>query len=94
MSIRALLVFLVNIKITILLTTRIVANANVGFPDNPCSHTIHPWKRHKGKPLTGKDEKTAIEFIEKYWKEIVDKWVSFFVYKKRVRCTDIKTKLK
>lgn len=51
-------------------------------------------KRHKGKPLTGKDEKTAIEFIEKYWKEIVDKWVSFFVYKKRVRCTDIKTKLK
>ncbi len=51
-------------------------------------------KRDKGKPLIGKDERTAIEFIEKYWKEIVDKWVSFFVYKKRVRCTDIKTKLK
>ena len=51
-------------------------------------------KRDKGKPLVGKDERTAIEFIEKYWKEIVEKWVSFFVYKKRVRCTDIKTKLK
>ena len=35
----------------------------------------------------------ARAFIEKYWENIVDKWVSFFVYKKRVRCTDIKKKL-
>lgn len=51
-------------------------------------------KRDKGNPLAGKDEKVAVEFIEKYWKEIVEKWISFFVYKKRVRCTDIKTRLK
>lgn len=49
--------------------------------------------RDKGNPLSSKDEKIAREFVEKYWQNIVDKWVNFFVYKKRVRCTDIKTKL-
>lgn len=49
--------------------------------------------RHKGNPLSSKDDKTARLFIEKYWQNIIDKWVNFFVYKKRVRCTDIKTKL-
>lgn len=44
-------------------------------------------------PLSSKDDKTARLFIEKYWQNIIDKWVNFFVYKKRVRCTDIKTKL-
>ena len=51
-------------------------------------------RRDKGNPLTGKDEKVAIEFIQKYWENIVEKWIRFFVYKKRIRCTDIKTKLK
>lgn len=47
----------------------------------------------KGNPLSSKDDKVARAFIEKYWENIVDKWVNFFVYKKRVRCTDIKKKL-
>lgn len=50
-------------------------------------------RRDKGNPLSGKDEKIAVEFIQKYWENIVEKWIKFFVYKKRVRCTDIKTKL-
>jgi hypothetical protein len=50
-------------------------------------------RRDKGNPLSSKDEKIAIEFIQKYWENIVEKWINFFVYKKRVRCTDIKTKL-
>lgn len=50
-------------------------------------------RRDKGDPLTGKDEKVAVEFIRKYWENIVEKWIRFFVYKKRIRCTDIKTKL-
>lgn len=50
-------------------------------------------RRDKGNPLTGKDEKVAVEFIRKYWENIVEKWIRFFVYKKRIRCTDIKTKL-
>ena len=49
--------------------------------------------RDKGNPLSSKDEKIAREFIEKYWKNIIEKWVNFFVLKKRVRCVDIKTKL-
>lgn len=50
-------------------------------------------RRDKGNPLTGKDERIAVEFIQKYWANIVEKWIKFFVYKKRIRCTDIKTKL-
>ncbi len=49
--------------------------------------------RDKGCPLTPKDDKVAREFIEHYWQNIVEKWINFFVYKKRVRCTDIKKKL-
>lgn len=50
-------------------------------------------QRDKGNPLSSKDDKVARAFIEKYWENIVEKWVNFFVYKKRVRCTDIKNKL-
>lgn len=50
-------------------------------------------RRDKGNPLSSKDEKVAEEFINKYWRNIADKWVNFFVYKKRIRCTDIKKKL-
>ena len=50
-------------------------------------------RRDKGNPLSSRDEKVAEEFINKYWRNIADKWVNFFVYKKRIRCTDIKKKL-
>ena len=50
-------------------------------------------QRDKGNPLSSKDDEVARAFIEKYWENIVDKWVNFFVYKKRVRCTDIKNKI-
>ena len=56
-------------------------------------HLTEIKKRDKGLPLSSKNEKIAVSFIEKYWENIVNKWVNFFVYKKRVRCTDIKTKL-
>ena len=49
--------------------------------------------RNKGNPLSPKDDKVAREFIEHYWPNIVEKWINFFVYKKRIRCTDIKKKL-
>ena len=45
-------------------------------------------------PLNGKDEKTAIDFINLYWKEIVEKWVATFVYKKAVSNTKITKKIK
>ncbi len=50
-------------------------------------------RRDKGNPLSSKDEKEAMAFVQKYWRNIAEKWVNFFVYKKRVRCTDIKKKI-
>lgn len=45
-------------------------------------------------PLSSQDEKIAREFVEQYAPNIVDKWVNYFVKKKRVVCTTIKKKLK
>lgn len=44
-------------------------------------------------PLTIKDKRTAEDFIRKYHKNIIEKWVKFFVLKQSVRSTSIKKKL-
>lgn len=36
---------------------------------------------------------TAEAFVKKYYKNIVDKWVNFFIYKKRIRSTKITKKI-
>lgn len=43
--------------------------------------------------LSSKDTKTAELFIRKYAKNIIEKWVKFFVYKQQIRSTNIKNKL-
>jgi len=43
-------------------------------------------------PLPEKDISLVKRFIEYYHKDIVQKWVDFFVLKKRVSCTNITTK--
>lgn len=51
-------------------------------------------RQKKGKePLTSQDELVAKAFIRKYHKNIIEKWVRFFVYKQRVRNTSIRKKL-
>ena len=45
------------------------------------------------EPLPEKDKKTAEEFISKYYKNIIEKWVKFFVLKQAIRSTNIKKKL-
>ena len=45
------------------------------------------------EPLPAKDKKTAEDFIRKYSKNIINKWVRFFVMKQAVKSTTIKTKL-
>ena len=45
------------------------------------------------EPLPEKDKRTAEEFIRKYHKNIIDKWVKFFVMKQAIRSTNIKKKL-
>ena len=45
------------------------------------------------EPLTGKDLRTVEVFIRKYSKNIIQKWVKFFVMKQQVKSTNITTKL-
>ena len=45
------------------------------------------------EPLSSKDQKTAEAFIQKYSKNIIAKWVKFFVLRQAVKSTTIKTKL-
>jgi hypothetical protein len=51
--------------------------------------------RHSNKmpPLEEKDIAIVEPFVRKYYKNIVEKWVNFFVYKKRVRVTKITKKV-
>ena len=44
-------------------------------------------------PLSSKDAAVATQFIQKYWRDIVAKWVDFFVYKRIVKTTKINDKL-
>lgn len=43
--------------------------------------------------LSERDARTARQFVEKYSNNIVEKWVNFFVYRKKVRLTKITKKL-
>ena len=45
------------------------------------------------EPLPSKDAAIAKLFIQKYWRDIVAKWVDFFVYKRIVKTTKINDKL-
>lgn len=52
-------------------------------------------RQKQGVPsLNTKDLKVAEKFVRVYADKIVDKWVNFFVKKKRVVCTNIKDRLK
>ena len=50
-------------------------------------------EKQGAKPLDNKDEKVAVEFINKYWQRIVEKWIDFFVMKKVVKTTYIKERI-
>ena len=53
-------------------------------------------RRRKESGYNLLDEKDAIQvedFIKAYYRNIIDKWMNFFVLKKRVRCTLITKKI-
>ena len=54
---------------------------------------IHKRNSNKIPPLSEKDISAAEAFVKKYYKNIVDKWVNFFIYKKRIRSTKITKKI-
>ena len=51
---------------------------------------IRVREKKGAEPLPEKDKRTAEEFIKKYHKNIIQKWVKFFVLKQSVRSTRIK----
>ena len=55
---------------------------------------IHRRKDSGYKMLEDRDSSQAEQFIKAYYKNIIEKWMNFFVLKKRVRCTLITKKLK
>ena len=54
---------------------------------------IHIREKHGAEPLQEKEKHTAEEFIQKYYRNIIEKWVKFFVLKQSIRSTNIKKKL-
>ena len=54
---------------------------------------IRVREKKAAEPLPEKDKRTAEEFIKKYHKNIIQKWVKFFVLKQSVRSTRINKKL-
>lgn len=50
-------------------------------------------EKRGSNPLSAKDKHTAESFVSKYHKNIIEKWVKFFVLKQPVRSTNIKKKL-
>lgn len=49
---------------------------------------------HGYELLSDKDAKVAEDFIRAYYRNIVEKWMNFFVLKKKVRCTQITKRVK
>ena len=54
---------------------------------------IRVREKKGSEPLPEKDKRTAEEFIKKYHKNIIQKWVKFFVLKQSIRSTRINKKL-
>ena len=54
---------------------------------------INVRKRKGIDVLAEKDRNIAETFIRQYHKEIIDKWVTFFVMKQNIKCTVITKKL-
>lgn len=50
-------------------------------------------ERASSRPLSKKDSAVARTFVMKYYKGIINKWINFFIYKKRVRNTKITEKI-
>lgn len=54
---------------------------------------LYVREKRGAEPLPEKDKRTAEAFIRKYHKNIIDKWVRFFVMKQSIRSTNIKKKI-
>lgn len=54
---------------------------------------VYVREKKGADPLTEKEKRTAEAFIQKYHKNIIEKWIKFFVLKQTIRSTTIKKKI-
>ena len=54
---------------------------------------VYVREKKGADPLTEKEKRTAEAFIQKYHKNIIEKWIKFFVLKQTIRSTNIKKKI-
>ena len=54
---------------------------------------IQVREKRGAEPMQEKDKRTAMAFIRKYHKNIIEKWIKFFVLKQAIRSTNIKHKI-
>ncbi len=55
--------------------------------DNDSLSRLDRREKQGAEPLNSQDAKDAVEFIEHYWREITEKWIDCFVYRKAVKNT-------
>ena len=51
-------------------------------------------EKQGAEPMNSKDAAEAIAFINEYWQQIVEKWVSFHVYHQVVKNTKINKRIR
>ena len=51
-------------------------------------------EKQGAEPMNAKDAAEAVAFINEYWQEIVEKWVSFHVYHQVVKNTKINKRIR
>lgn len=61
--------------------------------DNGKIVEIHTRKVKGKKPLSENDLTEAYQFVETYGKNIVEKWINFFILKKNIRTTKISKRI-
>ncbi len=60
---------------------------------NGALESINVRTRKGVEALNDKEKRVVEAFINKYYRNIIEKWVKFFVLKQAVRCTNIKKKI-
>ena len=50
-------------------------------------------EKQGAEPMNPKDAAEAVKFINRYWQQIVEKWISFHVYHQAVKNTIINKRI-
>ena len=62
--------------------------------EDGCLLRLERREKQGAEPMSSQDAQDATDFIKQYWKEIVEKWVDCFVYRKAIKNTKITKKIR